>query len=147
MKNLFLVSICFFVVVGIAHDVCADGYSAVLQWSAPTQRENGEPLTVDELGGYEIRVYLQDDPDYKTIVIPDGQATGFRVNDLPSGTHSFRIAAYDISGLYSNFVSITHSQSGPPGAPSGVRVGAVGHDVISACLADPNCRVAIAGEW
>lgn len=146
MKKFFaLMFVC--VLVACAGTAQAEPYSALLQWSPPTERENGQPITVDELGGYEIQVTLDGDTEHKTIVVPDGRATSYRISELPPGTHTFRIAVFDVSGLYSEFVPITHAQAGPPSAPAGVSVNPIGHDVIAACLADPRCRVAVAGEW
>lgn len=125
----------------------AQAESVVLNWAAPTERNNGEPLTVDELGGYELRYQLAGTADQLTVIVPDGKATTYRVDGLPGGSHVFEIAAYDTNGLYSEFVSIGYNQPSKPGGPGNVGAQPVINDVIAACLADPNCRVAVAGEW
>jgi hypothetical protein len=118
--------------------------SVVLGWTAPVERENGEPIAVSELGGYEIR-YVVDGAN-KTIVVPDGTATSYTLTGAPDGAIEFTIAAYDSDGLYSRFVSLSYAQPSRPGSPV-LSARSVRNDVIEACLADPNCRVAVAGEW
>lgn len=145
MKKLFsimlLALLCF---AGVAH-----AESVVLSWSPPTERNNGEPITVAELGGYELRYTLAGASEQLTVVVPDGTATSYRIDELPGGSHAFQIAVYDTNGLYSDFVSIGYQQPSKPGGPGNVGVRPVVNDVIAACLAQgpPHCRVAVAGEW
>lgn len=123
--------------------------SVLLKWSAPTERENGEPLTTADLGGYEIRYLLQgaDESETKAVVVPDGSATSYVFADLPMGDHAFEIAVYDANGLYSNFIGIAYAQPSRPGSIGNVSASVPVNDVIAACLADPSCKVAVAGEW
>lgn len=121
--------------------------SIVLKWSASTERENGQPLSIEEIGGYELRYTLAGSSVSQSVLIPDGGATSYEFKDIPVGSHSFEIAVFDTDGLYSDFVSINYATNGKPGAPPAFSVERVGNDVIAACMEDPNCRVAVSGEW
>jgi hypothetical protein len=69
-----------------------------LSWSVPTQREDGTPLPISELGGYEIAV----DCGNGNVMYPvtSGVDT-YTINDLPVGTCEFSISAFDTDGLQS----------------------------------------------
>lgn len=82
----------------------ADG-SVVLMWSRPEQRENGDYLEGDEIGGYEIRYRTSEQDDYEIITIDDGWQVTYEFTDLV-GPVQFQISAYDRDGLYSKFVDI-----------------------------------------
>lgn len=86
-----------------------------LEWSTPTHRVNGDPLPVEQIGGYEVRVVYPDGTE-ETVVVPDSRAVGYELPNLPPGEYLFRIAAYDTDGLYSEFVDIAPS-AGPGSAP------------------------------
>jgi hypothetical protein len=77
----------------------------VLYWTAPTRRLNGEQLDITEIGGYEIRYKQRTQNQYASIKIPDGFTDSYYFDYL-EGQYEFEIAAYDIEGLYSNFVPI-----------------------------------------
>ena len=66
--------------------VAAD--QAVISWTAPTERTDGTPLTVDEIGGYDVFV----DGELSTTV--PGDATGATV-DLASGKHCVTVQTID----------------------------------------------------
>lgn len=76
-----------------------------LYWSAPMERENGDSLSIDEIGGYEIQYRLVGSNDYSTIVLNDGTAEQYLFSELASGDYEFRIAAFDTNGAYSSFVT------------------------------------------
>ena len=124
----------------------ADG-SAVLRWSVPTERENGEPLAVDDIGGYEIRYRAGDAEEFSSVIVPDGSATSFTLNDLTGANYAIEVAAFDTDGLFSDFVPINYRAPSKPLGPSGVAVQPTVVDVLVACLAYPNCRVATEGEF
>lgn len=78
--------------------------SATLSWSRPYERVNGEQLQHYEIGGYEIRYRRAEDEEYTTVVIEDSSAISHEIDDLPAGDYTFKIAAFDTDGLYSQFV-------------------------------------------
>jgi hypothetical protein len=79
--------------------------SVSLYWSAPIQRVNGENIAFEELGGYEIRYRKGPDESYTRIVIDDPLVEQYHIDDLPGDDYQFEVAAFDTTGLYSNFVT------------------------------------------
>ena len=79
--------------------------SAKLTWAHPSQRENGQYLELDEIGGYEIRYRKATDKRFTYIVINSNQVTEYTHADA-SGTE-FEIAVFDINGVYSRFVKVS----------------------------------------
>lgn len=71
--------------------------SASLSWTPPTTDADGGPLT--GLSGYEVR-YGQGQLN-QTRNVPSGAATGVQIDDLPQGTWTFEVRAYDPSANYS----------------------------------------------
>lgn len=76
-----------------------------LSWNPPARRENGQAVGLAELAGYEIRYRLDEDLVYTHIQIPDPAITHYHFDWL-EGSYEFQIAAYDISGIYSDFVPL-----------------------------------------
>lgn len=111
-------------------------------WQTPTQRENGDPLAVEEIGGYELR-YLE-----QTLLLPYPEATGYNVTELLggeplSGDYTVEISVYDTNGLYSTFVPVSVSvASAPPGPLLDARQLPT-PDLVEKCLAVPTCRVGV----
>lgn len=79
--------------------------SALIKWTQPVQRENGDPLAITEIGGYEIRYRLTTDNTYSYVTINDAYINEYTYNGNPSNM-LFQIAAFDTNGLYSNFVDV-----------------------------------------
>jgi hypothetical protein len=77
-----------------------------LQWSHPTQRENGQYLELAEIGGYEIRYRLNSLGNYISVTVNGNSTREFALGSIPSNS-DFQIAVYDTQGLYSEFVGIT----------------------------------------
>lgn len=78
---------------------------AVIYWSVPTQRENGDYLDLTEIGGYELRYKLKTEEHFKSVNIDSGFTDTYYFDYL-QGDYEFEIATYDVTGLYSNFVPI-----------------------------------------
>ncbi|MBB3168671.1 fibronectin type III domain-containing protein [Simiduia aestuariiviva] len=74
-----------------------------VNWNTPTLRENGDPLDLSELGGYEVRYREEGAPDFTYVVVEGGWETSKYIGDL-YGSYEFEVAAYDNNGLYSQFV-------------------------------------------
>jgi hypothetical protein len=77
-----------------------------LTWSHPTARENGDPLGIEEIGGYEIRYKLPTDTQFTYIQIPGNTTTIYMAPRITMDTALIEIAAYDTNGLYSRFVEV-----------------------------------------
>jgi hypothetical protein len=76
-----------------------------LIWSQPDARENGDFLSSDEIGGYEIRLKDLDGKVVRSIVITDPGRNQVNIGQN-SGAYLYDIATFDNRGLYSMFVSI-----------------------------------------
>ncbi|WP_228339881.1 fibronectin type III domain-containing protein [Marinobacter sp. F3R08] len=78
--------------------------SAVLSWSAPLTRVNGESISMGELDRYVIR-YGQDAGELsQEVVIPNAQVEAemsYELRGLDVGTWYFTIEVQDINGLIS----------------------------------------------
>ncbi len=129
--------------VGFSQDASAQGVG-YLEWERPTERENGQPLAVEELGGYEIR--YQSGGETFTVLIPDGTAIGYNLEGLnpavDPGANTFQVAVYDTNGLYSEFVDIEARIPGPaPTFLGGVRYGPPSiPDPSEVCAESTQCR-------
>ena len=75
--------------------------SLTLNWSAPTTRADGSPLSLADIDGY--RIYLGNSPGkYSDVVnVADGTAQSANVTDLPAGTYYLVMTTYDNTGLES----------------------------------------------
>jgi len=78
--------------------------AASFSWKPPVERENGDPLTIAEIGGYELVGYDGMGAELWRSIIEGGDKTCF-VTQEPGSV--FKIAAFDTNGLYSEFVPIT----------------------------------------
>jgi len=75
------------------------------EWNPPTHRANGDILNLAEVGGYELRYRKTTDTQYTSVSI-DPTLKNYTFPWL-NGTYVFQIAAYDVNGLYSNFIDLT----------------------------------------
>lgn len=86
--------------------------SVSLSWTAPSARENGEPLSLADIKGYEIYYYKDgsNPGSGQTIWVAGGSTTTYTVTLDSAGTYFFALAAVDQNGLTSetsNYVSVT----------------------------------------
>lgn len=79
--------------------------SVKLTWTHPNQRENGQFLELNEIGGYEIRYRKTTDPRYTYIVINSNRVTEY--TQANANDTEFEIAVFDSNGVYSRFVKVT----------------------------------------
>ena len=79
--------------------------SVTIQWSHPTQRENGAYLELHEIGGYEIRVRTSGNSSYTTYRITGNTTTSYTLPAYNSDT-SVEIAVFDTAGIYSSFIVV-----------------------------------------
>jgi len=76
-----------------------------LSWAPPGERENGQHLFTEDIGGYEIRFITLDGERTRALTIHDPAST--RLNIGEDNSHFlFEIATFDKQGLYSLFVPI-----------------------------------------
>ncbi|MDX1558206.1 MAG: fibronectin type III domain-containing protein [Marinobacter sp.] len=85
-------------------EVSAQDGSAVLSWSAPLTRVNGESIPMGELDRYVIR-YGQDAGELnEEVIVTNAQADAemsYEVSGLDAGTWYFTIQVQDTNGLIS----------------------------------------------
>ena len=78
-----------------------------IEWSHPTERENGTYLELSEIGGYEIRVYDSRTAQFTYYDIKGNSTTRYGLSNYAT-TMAIEIAVYDITGLYSEYVPVTN---------------------------------------
>ena len=75
--------------------------SVTLSWQAPTQNEDGTPLT--DLSGFEVH-YGQAPGQYtQTLPLPSAAMTSVTIEDLSPATWYFAVKAVNASGAHSSF--------------------------------------------
>ena len=72
--------------------------SVTVSWSIPTTRENGDPLMIGELVGYELYIIAEASGDDQLVAINDPLTTSKIIEDLSSDTYHFSISSIDSSG-------------------------------------------------
>lgn len=84
-----------------------------LMWTAPSAREDGSPLSLSELQGYELVYYSDQNNIEKVVNINGGSSQQYElVLDTPD-TYHFAVAAIDSKGVKSELseaVSYTYSR-------------------------------------
>jgi hypothetical protein len=77
--------------------------AATVIWSKPTQNADGTPLT--NLAGYIVRYGTQVEALTEQIPVPSPDTTRLEIDDLPSGTWYFEVAAVNTADTESEFSS------------------------------------------
>jgi hypothetical protein len=76
---------------------------ASLRWQAPSQRIDGESLSMSEIDGYRI-YYGTRSGDYDSVLsVDDPYTLAIQIDDLPVGTYYFVMTTVDTSGLESGY--------------------------------------------
>lgn len=78
---------------------------ANLEWTHPTRRQNGNALTLGEIGGYEVRYRRNSLENFQSAIIEGNWTTTYPLGGIPND-YDFQIAVYDTEGLYSEFIQI-----------------------------------------
>jgi hypothetical protein len=89
-------------------------FSVNLSWIIPSTRENGQPLQLSELAGYEL--YYTTDADAAagtTVKVNGGSSASYVIANLPAGSYYFAISAIDTSGLKSPLSAMVTATVGP----------------------------------
>lgn len=78
--------------------------TVTLYWSAPLERVNGDAMSANDIGGYEIRYRLRNESAYATVAL----SASVNQWSITTATHSdnyiFEVAVFDTDGIYSDFV-------------------------------------------
>ena len=84
-------------------------YTATLRWAIPTTRENGQPLQLSELAGYEIYWTRDSDSATGTIKIAGGQVATQKFETFVPTTYHFAMSAIDTKGLKSRLSTLVNT--------------------------------------
>jgi len=74
-----------------------------LSWTAPSERENNEPISLSEIAGYKVYFGTEKRHYPKSVNIRDGSATGYTFKNLSAGTYHFALTTYDTAGRESQY--------------------------------------------
>jgi len=78
--------------------------SATLNWTPPTQREDGS--TLDNLAGYKVHYGLSQGNLNTVVVLDNAGLSSYVVDNLEKGTWYFAVTAFDAAGRESQFSNI-----------------------------------------
>lgn len=78
-------------------------HQATVSWDIPDTRENGKDLPLSEIGGYEIRYKRNDEDLFSSVIINESNQHETVIENLKSGQYQFKIASFDIEGIYSEY--------------------------------------------
>lgn len=90
-------------------------YNVKLSWTIPTTRQNGTPLALSELKGYEV--YYATDSSTSTandtvVKVTGGSINTSTISALPAGTYYFSISAIDVNGVKSPLSAMVSTKVG-----------------------------------
>jgi hypothetical protein len=74
-----------------------------LSWTAPSERENNEPISLSEIAGYKVYYGTENRRYPKSVNIKDGSATDYTFKNLSAGTYHFALTTYDTAGRESQY--------------------------------------------
>ncbi|NOR41763.1 MAG: hypothetical protein GQ572_00390 [Gammaproteobacteria bacterium] len=74
-----------------------------LSWSAPSARDNNEPISLSEIAGYKVYYGTEKRKYPKNINIKDGSATDYTLKNLAAGTYHIALTTYDTAGRESQY--------------------------------------------
>jgi hypothetical protein len=97
-------------VTAVREPEAAQGGTATLSWSAPTENTDGSPLT--DLVGYRIRYGTQSDALTQEIAINTVGMTTYTVTDLAPATYYFAIKSVSKSGAESSLSDVASKTIG-----------------------------------
>lgn len=80
--------------------------SALLTWSAPTTRANGQALNSSEIAGYEVYMATDRNGPFDSVITTEGNTTRAQINGLTPGTYYFGITTLDNHGLESEMSDV-----------------------------------------
>lgn len=79
--------------------------SIELQWTAPSTRADGTPLSLADISGYRI-YYGASAGNYPySAEVADGTETSATLTDIPVGTYYLAMTTYDVAGRESGYSS------------------------------------------
>jgi hypothetical protein len=88
-------------------------FSAKVSWTAPSTRQDGQPLALSDLSGYEVYYTTDSSSAGTAIKVSGGTTASYVISNLPAGTYYFAISAIDSTGLKSALSSMVTAKVGP----------------------------------
>ncbi|MGF2736176.1 fibronectin type III domain-containing protein [Marinobacter sp. DUT-1] len=84
--------------------------AALLSWTAPLTRENGESLSMGEIAGFEVVYGTNPDSLDQSLAIGDASVDELLVDELTAGTWYFAIRTLDTDGNRSRLSEVVYKQ-------------------------------------
>jgi len=84
--------------------------AALLSWTAPLTRENGESLALSEIAGFEVVYGLSSESLDQSLAIGDSSVDELLVDELSQGTWYFAIRTLDTDGNRSRLSDVVSKQ-------------------------------------
>ena len=84
--------------------------AALLSWTAPLTRENGESLSMGEIAGFEVVYGTSEEALDQSIAIGDASIDELLVDELTEGTWYFAIRTLDTDGNRSRLSEVVNKQ-------------------------------------
>ncbi|WP_245777443.1 DUF4998 domain-containing protein [Marinobacter pelagius] len=84
--------------------------AALLSWTAPLTRENGESLSMGEIAGFEVVYGTNPDSLDQSLAIGDASVDELLVDELTDGTWYFAIRTLDTDGNRSRLSEVVYKQ-------------------------------------
>lgn len=84
--------------------------AALLSWTAPLTRENGESLSMGEIAGFEVVYGTNPDNLDQSVAIGDASVDELLVDELTAGTWYFAMRTLDTDGNRSRLSEIVYKQ-------------------------------------
>ena len=78
------------------------GNDVTLQWNIPTERENGSPLDLNDIAGYEVVYQLKDETAH-TVSVAGGEVNSLQLDGLTPGSYTYKVRAVDVDGKSNQF--------------------------------------------
>ena len=91
-------------------EVTIPANAALLSWTAPLTRENGESLAMGEIAGYEVVYGTSADNLDNSLAIGDASVDELLVDELTEGTWYFAIRTLDTAGNRSRLSEVVYKQ-------------------------------------
>ena len=84
--------------------------AALLSWTAPLTRENGDSLAMGEIAGFEVVYGNSEDNVDQSLAIGDASIDELLVDELTEGTWYFAIRTLDTDGNRSRLSEVVYKQ-------------------------------------
>jgi cell division septation protein DedD len=77
-----------------------------LSWTAPSEREDNQPISLSDIAGYKIYYGTNQDNYNNSVNVDDGTAEGYTFENFSSGTYYFVVTTLDTDGRESKYSTV-----------------------------------------